>query len=452
MSPGDPTDAAQRLRSSVDGLAWPPVLFGPAATLEVLQAHFRESERWPPERVATMQRQQVDRLAAHAHAQSVFWRTRLDAAGYGADSGWWDALPILTRAEAQAAGAKLMARRVPRSHGTVSRAKTSGSTGTPLEIAKTEVALLFWKAITVRDSLWHARDLRGKLAAIRVGAQHVESRTWGDAYEGYDGGPGVAFDAREDVDLQLDWLLAEQPQILLTHPSNLRALAIRSRERGCALPSLREARTYSERLPDDLREQVRAAWGVPLSDLYSANEVGYVALQCPQSGLYHVQSEDVLAEVIGDDDRPCAKGETGRVVVTSLHNYAMPLLRYDLGDLATVGGACPCGRTLPTLEGILGRTRNMMRLPGGRTAWPGFPLNALVKLEAIRELKMIQHSLEEIEVQVVLGRALTPDEETTLAEAVRTRLRHPFHVRLTTVERIARGAGHKREDFECRMT
>ncbi|MEO8526087.1 MAG: hypothetical protein ABI460_15285, partial [Caldimonas sp.] len=333
------------------------MLFGGAATLEALQAQFRESERWAPERIMALQREQIDQLAKHAHAQSTFWRTRLDAAGYGSGSGWWDTLPILTRIEAQAAGADLMAKSVPRSHGVVGRVKTSGSTGTPLEIAKTELALLFWSAITLRDSLWHARDLRGKLAAIRVGAQRAKKSTWGDPYEGYDCGPSVAFDAREDLDLQLDWLLAEQPEILLTHPSNLRALAIRSRERGCALPSLREARTYSERLPADLRDQVQAAWGVPLSDLYSANEVGYVALQCPQSDLYHVQSEDVLVEVIGDDGRPCATGESGRVVVTSLHNFAMPLLRYDLGDFATVGGPCRCGRTLPTLEGILGRTR-----------------------------------------------------------------------------------------------
>jgi phenylacetate-CoA ligase len=137
--------------------------------------------------------------------------------------------------------------------------------------------------------------------------------------------------------------------------------------------------------------------------------------------------------------------------VTSLHNFAMPLLRYDLGDFATVGGPCPCGRTLPTLEGILGRTRNMMRLPGGRAAWPGFPMDTLVKLEAVREMKMIQHSLEEIELQMVLARALSPDEETTLADAVRRRLRHPFQVRLSAVDRIERGAGHKQEDFECRV-
>jgi phenylacetate-CoA ligase len=186
--------------------------------------------------------------------------------------------------------------------------------------------------------------------------------------------------------------------------------------------------------------------------MYSTNEVGYVALQCPVSGLYHVQSEDVMVEIVDDSGRPCSVGETGRVVVTSLHNFKMPLIRYDLGDYATVGENCHCGRTLPALERIVGRTRNMLKLPSGRTAWPGFPMDTLVRLDAIRELRMIQHSLEEIEVELVLARPLTATEETSLADAVRTRLRHPFRVRLTPVGRIERGPGHKREDFECRVT
>lgn len=451
MHPAPATAGPPRPRSSVEAVSFPPVLLGQAATLEVLQRHFLDSERWTPERLAEQQRAQIAQLAAHAHAESPFWRARLDAAGYGQDAGWWERLPVLTRREAQAAGPALWSRQVPRSHGAVGRARTTGSTGTPLEIAKTELAMLFWKAITVRDALWHGRDLNGKLAAIRVGATRQEAPSWGEAYDAYGGGPGVSCDARDDVDAQLDWLVAQQPQVLLTHPTNLRALVLRSRERGCSLPALREARTYSERLPEGLRELVREAWGVPLSDLYSANEVGYVALQCPQSELYHVQSEDVRVEVIGDDGRPCAEGESGRVVVTSLHNFAMPLLRYDLGDVATVGGACGCGRTLPTLARILGRTRNMMRLPGGRVAWPGLPTNTLVELDAIREVKMVQHSLEEIEVLLVLQRPLDPAEATRLQEAVRQRLMHPFHVRLTPVDRIERGAGHKLEDFECRM-
>ena len=451
---GIPPDDA-RPRPNLPEVAWPLVLTGDAAVLEVLQAQFRESERAPPSAIRRRQMDQIGLLAAHARARSPFWRMRLAAAGFvapGAQHDWFRTLPILTRAEAKAAGQALFAEPPPPGHGAVQRMKTSGSTGTPLEIAKTDLAQLFWYAITLRDSLWHRRNLTGKLASIRVGVTRSAHASWSPAYAGYATGPGVTFDARADIDAQLDWLIAEQPNVLLTHASNLDALAGRSIERGCRLPRLVEARSFSERLPPDIRERVRRAWNVPLTDLYSANEVGYIALQCPESGLYHVQSEDVMIEILDADGRACAPGEAGRVVATSLHNFAMPLLRYDLGDHATVGGPCPCGRTLPTLERILGRTRNMLRLPGGGTAWPGFPMDTLTRLDVVRELRMIQHSLEEIEVELVLARPLTAAEHATLAAAVQKRLGHPFRIRLTPVAHIVRGAGGKLEDFECRVS
>jgi len=419
--------------------------------MEVLNAQLRESEQAAPDVISALQKEQIDLLAAHAYANSAFWRARLDAVAFGMDADWFTKLPLLTRVEAKAAGSALFALPVPPHHGGIHELLTSGSTGTPMIIKKTDLALLFWRAITMRDSLWHRRDLSGKLAVVRVGAAPGAIDSWGDAYEGYATGPCVVFDARSDVDTQLDWLQAEQPDVLLTHASNLRALALRSIELNVSLPRLREARSFSEQLAADLRDKVREAWNVPLSDLYSANEVGYVALQCPHSGLYHVQAEDVWVEIIDDDGRLCGAGESGRVVVTSLHNFAMPLLRYELGDYATVGGPCSCGRGLPTIERILGRTRNMLRLPGGRAAFPGFPLGPLSRTPAIRELKMIQHSLADIELHLVLERPLTGDEEATLIDAVCARLQHPFRVTLTPVPEIVRSS-YKREDFECRMT
>ncbi len=129
--------------------------------------------------------------------------------------------------------------------------------------------------------------------------------------------------------------------------------------------------------------------------MYSTNEVGYIALQCPVSGLYHMQSEDMLVEVLDDQGSACSPGQSGRVVVTSLHTLRCPLSAtisvIMLSRAVPAAAEERCRRS----RRILGRTRNMLQLPGGRMAWPGFPMNTLVKLEAIRELKMIQHSLEE---------------------------------------------------------
>src|SRR6185437_16003324 len=160
------------------------------------------------------------------------------------------------------------------------------------------------------------------------------------------------------------------PHYLLSYPSNSRALARYAQREKIRLPGLRAVHTYGEPLTPDVREACREAWGVPAIDVYSCEELGFVALQCPRHEHYHVQSESVLVEILDEDGLPARPGEIGRVVLTSLHNFAMPLIRYAIGDYAEVGAPCPCGRGLPVIERLLGRRRNMVTLPDGRRAWP----------------------------------------------------------------------------------
>src|SRR4030095_14752537 len=122
----------------------------------------------------------------------------------------------------------------------------------------------------------------------------------------------------------------------MTYPSNLRYLAAHCHAHGIAVPRLEHVTSFGEVLSDETREECRRAWDVPVIDCYSAQEVGPIALQCPSSEVYHVQSEATLVEVINDEGEPCRAGETGRVLLTPLNNYAMPLLRYEIGDHAVV--------------------------------------------------------------------------------------------------------------------
>jgi len=440
-------------RSVMPGILWPAIPDYSGALLLALQVQFNVSERWSSETLREHQFAQISLVLEHAFRTAPFWRERLARAGYRegmkATAQWFSSLPVLTRAEIQLAGEALFSSTVPREHGPVREARTSGSTAEPLRLRATELSQLFWHAITLRETLWHRRDLSGKLAAIRVNRELGNEAGWAPPLET---GPAVTLSSREDTDVQVDWLVAERPDYLLTHATNLRALALRFLERRLPLDSLREVRTFSESLSGDLRDLVREAWGVKLVDMYSANEVGYMALQCPEFEHYHVQSEAVLVEVVDEGGEPCPPGGIGRVLVTSLNNFAMPLIRYDIGDYAEAGAPCPCGRGLPVLARIMGRSRNMLRLPGGGTHWPGVPLRALTELAPLRQFRLVQHSLTGIEVQMVTDRPLTGDEETALRAALHKRLRYPFDVRFVRMDRIERGAGYKFEDFICQVT
>jgi phenylacetate-CoA ligase len=220
------------------------------------------------------------------------------------------------------------------------------------------------------------------------------------------------------------------------------------------LPGLREARTFGELLEPRVRQACREVWGVKVVDMYSSQEVGYLALQCPDTDHYHVQSENVLVEVLGDDGQPSRPGEVGRLVVTSLHNFAMPLLRYDIGDYAEVGGTCACGRGLPVLRRIMGRQRNMAILPDGRRRWPSIELagtSDLSDFPPIHQFQLVQRSLTAMEMLLVALRPLTADEEQKLRGWIITAVGYPFEVTFRYVESIERSPFGKFEDFRCEV-
>ncbi len=419
-----------------------------------MQYQLGRTQWWPREEIERQQWRQLDAVLGHAVDTVPFYARRLIEAGYSdrspIDRDRYTQLPITHRADVQTSLDLMQSSRPPADHGRRLEGYTSGSTGTPLRFFGTEVTHFFWGALNLRDHRWHKRDLARKHAVIRAGIDDGPVSGWGASSEvAYETGPGAGLNIRADIDTQLHWLQREAPGYLLTHPSNLRALALRSIDGGLALPGLLEARTFGELVEPELRDLCRRAWNVPLTDMYSAEEVGYIALQCPQHEHYHVQSENLVVEVLDDADRPCVPGEIGRVVVTTLHNFMMPLIRYDIGDYAEVGTPCPCGRGLPVLKRILGRRRNMVKLPDGTRHWPYFSLSKWGFALPVRQLQMVQHALDHIEVQLVCTRPLQPQEADLLIDAVREGFGYPFRITVTPVAFIARSANFKYEDFVC---
>ena len=442
-----------KFRSELPGVSWPAVTGAGAATALALQYQLAQTQWWPPAELERQQFRQLGLLLKYAYHNLHFWRRRLKSAGFiptqGITPESFRALPILTRADVQASGAELVSRSNPSEHGAVTASQTSGSTGRPIVSYENDLTQLFWRAFTLREHVWHARNLSGKLAAIRTAVETAVVPGWGAATDlAFETGPSVTLNIRTDIDTQLEWLQTENPDYLLTYPSNLHALATRALAAGIRLPRLRQTRTYGESLPADLCAQCERAWQVPLADIYSAQEVGYIALQCPRHEHYHVQSENLLVEILDDADTPCEPGQIGRVVVTALHNFAMPLIRYEIGDYAEAGPACACGRGLPVLQRILGRVRNIVTLPDGRRHWASFPSSQWRQsTPAVTQLQIVQKSPDMLVLRVVASRVLSGEDSDRLIAALRDCLGHPFAMVIEQVSAIPRSASLKFEEF-----
>ncbi len=448
--------------SGVPGCLFPSLPSNANALQLALQFQLEQSQWWPTERLRTEQLRQLGLIVRHAVATSPFYRRHyagLDgAATTMLTEEDWSRLPITTRSQLQEAGDSWPSTQPPKEHGPVAFSTTSGSTGRAVRFGRTNATTVLWQAFALRDHLWQKRDLGGKLSAIRWlprgEAEAPAGRAaanWGPPIAGlFPGGPFSILNVVATLPEQLAWLRKEKPDYLASFPSNLKALAEYALRQGERLPPIRSLRTIGETVSPETRRFLTEAWGSPLADIYTCEEAGYLALQCPGTDHYHVQSENVRIEIIDDAGRPCPPGRSGRVIVSSLNNFATPLLRYEIGDYAEFGEPCACGRGLPVLRRIFGRRRNRLHLPSGESVFPYLGEHGqILQLTGIkvREFQCIQHDLRRIEVKLVADRAFTPEEASKVAAKMRENLGHPFEVDYTFHQAIERGPRGKFEEF-----
>ena len=448
--------------SALPDIVWPAAVSGRGMATLSLLFQLERTQWWPADRLREGQQAQLERLLDHARRHVPFYRHRLGTLAHADGEAFWQAwrdLPLLTRQDVQQAGDGLISRSLPDGHGELTEVYTSGSTGKPIHAVRSDLWLLMWSAVTVREHLWHGRDLSGKLAAIRestIGkALHPDGErldNWGfSTADIFRTGPSVSLNIATPVDDQLEWLSREEPDYLLSHPTMLDRLVRRSVETGLRPHKLKQVLTIAEIVAPGLREVCRAEWGVPVVDTYSTRETGYLALQCPETDHYHLQSETVLVEILDPAGRPCEPGAIGRVIVTPLHNLAMPLLRYDIGDHAEAGGPCPCGRALPVFRRLLGRRQNMLRTAAGEH-WPllsSDDIGKLLALAPIRQYQFAQTHLDRIEVRLQTERQLTDGEVLGVVGWARAKFGREFRVDVAFPAELSRTQSGKFEDFVC---
>ena len=438
------TDSPWHYESGMPGVSWPAISAPPAAAKLALLHQLEHTQWLPAQRLRELQERQLELLLRHAASTVPFYRKRWSQTGSA--QRFADLIPVTGR-ELQEHYAELKSERIPTEHGLASELRTSGSTGSPKRVLKTQLSQLFWEALSLREHLWHQRDFSAKFAAIRRGAAGTQP-SWGPATAGvFATGPAVGMKVEADVDAQIAWLQRENPGYFLTYPSLLRDMARTCLSRGIRIPGLVQVRTISEIVTPELRKLCQEAWNVPVIDMYSSEEAGFIAAQCPNYEHYHLHAETLLVEILDHRDRACAPGQVGRVVVTDLHNFATPLIRYDIGDFAEVGGTCECGRGLPVLSRIIGRTRNLLVTADGKRHYPFLGQSQFLDIAPILQHQFVQTAFDVVEARIVMREAPTKEQTERLRAHVAKRIPAGIRIEVIQVESIPRSAGDKYEDF-----
>lgn len=248
--------------------------------------------------------------------------------------------------------------------------------------------------------------------------------------------------AFEMSEARLDWFIERiqerRPRMLFGYPSALAHIARHAEKRGADMAGIgvRVAFVTSERLYDDQRERISRVFGCPVANGYGGRDAGFIAHECP-AGSMHIGAEDIIVEIVDADGRPLPAGHAGEIVVTHLATRDFPFIRYRTGDIATLGiSSCACGRTLPVLQEIQGRTTDFVVAQDG-TVMHGLSLIYVLRdLAGISSFKIVQESVDLTRVMIVADSRFDELTAGRVTDAMKQRLGPSVEIRIERVDEI----------------
>ncbi|APB98167.1 phenylacetate--CoA ligase family protein [Polynucleobacter asymbioticus] len=248
--------------------------------------------------------------------------------------------------------------------------KTTGSTGMPVRILRHSPSYSprYSAYMLLGTTHWYKPDVSKPILKYSVREKDASYPNWGDpeAYF-YPTGPlHINNCVTRDLRSMYQYLKESAPGYINSNSSIGFALAQYALSHDQDRPHIHAILTSSEAVTAEMRQACWDAFGAKVIDRYSCTEVGWIAFQCPKHDHLHVLNENVIVEIVDEHGNACDKGVPGRILVTALHSYAMPIIRYELGDIAVWGEDCDCGITLPVISKIWGKEREFIKTPDGQ--------------------------------------------------------------------------------------
>src|SRR5262245_53905497 len=414
--------------------------------IAAVQRELEQSQRWPIARLLELQEQRTHALIYHAITTVTWYREAARTVGLDAKdadtTSSWERMPLLAKSTLQTQSDALRSSRPDPAF----KSSTSGSSGTPVAVMRSQKAWAHHHANLYRGLRWFGVDMGDPYAylwGLALDEEGQEQARRKDMLFNRQRCSAFSLDAPR-ARAFYETLRRKPVRYLYGYPSALTRFADEVTAQGLdgrAL-GLRVAVATAEVLKDDQRERIHAAFGCPVADSYGCAEVGIVGLEC-EHGHMHTTVESVRV-----DTRPAADRRL-EILLTDLHNYAQPVLRYQVGDLLEPdSGTCPCGRGLPLLGRVFGRAGDTLVFPDGRKVnanLPSYVFKAHGREGTVREYQFVQFPSGRIELRVRPG----PNWADGIPDRIRREVREALgiDVELKTVDAFERRGRGKHRDY-----
>jgi len=388
-----------------------------------------------------LQLARLRRVVRHAYDHVAYYRRLFDEAGFEprqlkrlADL---QAIPVTTRERLQETPSEELTSRMARP-GCLHVSQTSGSTGTPVALYRTRQEAWLRRFLTLRTFFYNGLRWNDRVVTISRRPSGSTFR-WLQKCRASPALWNIWF--HEQPEAIIRELQRLQPAVIYGFASNLAITADLMLRGGIDNVRPRLLATSSDLLTAGYRRLLARAFHCEPLDLYNCTELGDVAWECQRRQGLHVNADWLCVEILRAGE-PVGLGGTGEVVVTPLYRYAMPLIRYRLGDIATVAqDPCACGVTLPMLSHLEGRSQNVVPLPGGRY-FAGFS-EIMSHYPEIKRYQIAQTALDAFTVRIVPGHEFSPQVSHSIAQVMTERLGNRIRVEVSAVDENELGARRK---------
>lgn len=404
-----------------------------------------DSQWWPRARLEALRVQRLRALLTHAAAhvpyyRDLFARIRFDPAAVSSLIDLQQ-LPFLDKPLIRAHTDALKA---DDARG-LARFNTGGSSGVPLifyiglERVSRDVAAKWratrWWGVDIGDPeivLWGSPIELGAQDRVRLLRDRLMRTRLLPAFE--------MSDAK--VEGFIDEIRALRPKMLFGYPSAFAHIARHAQRQGVRMDDLgiKVVFVTSERLYDHQRTLIEQSFGAPVANGYGGRDAGFIAHQCP-SGSLHITAEDVIVEIVDREGRVLPPGESGEIVVTHLATRDFPFVRYRTGDVGVLAAPddapCACGRTLPVLKEVQGRSTDFIVARDG-TVMHGLALIYIVRdMPGVAGFRIEQESLDLTRVKVMTEPGFPADGDARIRAGMKARLGESVEVVVEHVAQIA---------------